>query len=361
MALRIPRSLQRRGGRVLALTALFVALGCRSSSYIRPTAPLTRPWQLCRDPHPFEPCRRADDVEAWLHDPGLKILSVRNTHGGIQGAKVLTLVTSPSLGSAVFRAKWRAESTAAAFNDPRWELTAYWVQKFFLSPHEYVVPPAGGHCFALSDYRKVVDAKAKETFATVPCVFGILSYWLEDGRSLDAAHDQGLLADDNRAYDPELFRDHEAYRRSIADMNLLTYLIHHGDSHPKQFLVAGGFVNPRVYSVDNSISFGPFRNPTVVENWAKILVPALPESKIERLENVSQDQIEGLAAVEQFAVKNGQLASVKPTEPGQRRNLGIRWKGRELQIGLTETEIARFRKNLAKLLFRISQGNIQTF
>src|SRR5688572_23404981 len=143
----------------------------------------TRPARLCRTKALLERCRTAEEVESWLTHPDLEIIGWTATPSGLQGAKVLTL-RAPGMLPVVFRAKWRASSTTSARNSPRRELAAYAVQKLFLEPHEYVVPPTAPHCFPIDEYRKKINPRAKPTWRDVPCVYGILSYWLEDVEDL---------------------------------------------------------------------------------------------------------------------------------------------------------------------------------
>jgi hypothetical protein len=340
----------------VALTALSAGgfIACRSTP--EPAAALSPPTHLCRDAHPVAPCRAAAGVESWLRDPGLAVLGVDDPRNGIQGARVLTLLTQVQ-GGVVFRAKWRPYSTRDGFNDPLRELAAHAIQKLFLDPHEYVVPPAAGHCFPLAFYQLTVDENAKPTFPTVPCVYGILSYWLEDAQSLEDAQERGLLTSDERVFDPARFRKDEAYNRTVAHLNMLTYLIRHADSHPDQFLVAGSSRDIRVYSIDNSVSFGPFENPGVIENWSKVLVPAFPRETLARLEELGKTGFDRLATIEQYAIENGQLVPDSPIVRVKPRREAVRWIGRKLQVGLTRSEINGVRRRLRNLLLRFSPPN----
>ena len=51
---------------------------------------------------------------------------------GQQGARILTLRASVGAQEVVFRAKWRAQSSANILNEPRKELGAHAVQQLFL-------------------------------------------------------------------------------------------------------------------------------------------------------------------------------------------------------------------------------------
>src|SRR6185503_4432576 len=151
---------------------------------------LTQPTRLCVTHTPHRPCRDAAEIEAWLARPDLEIAGVDLTPTGIQGAQVLTLRV-PGPRPIVFRAKWRAHSTSDGRNSPRLELAAHAVQKLFLAPSEWVVPPSAPHCFALDAYRAAVDAGAQATFPQAPCVYGTLQYWLENVQTLPDAEAAG--------------------------------------------------------------------------------------------------------------------------------------------------------------------------
>ena len=295
-----------------------------------------------------------------MRDPSLVVLGAAETPQGRQGARILTLAVPAISGRFVFRAKWRAHSTLSTLSDPRRELGAYAVQRLFLEPHAYVVPPSAGHCFALAAYRRAVDPAARPTFPGVDCVYGMLSYWLEHARSLDDEEDAGLLADDERAFDAALFRRMPSYRDSAADLNVLTFLIEHGDSHPAQFVVGGPVDSPRLYMVDNSLSFGSFRNPTVIEDWSRWLVPSIRRVTWERLRRATASDLSALAVIEQYAIRGGVLVHTAPG-PAQEPEKGLRWAGRELQIGLDAREIARVARRLHALASTIEQGKLATF
>jgi hypothetical protein len=302
-------------------------------------------------------------VEAWLRDSRVRILASAAA-GGTQDAKVLTLAVPEQSGERVFRARWRALDSESLINDPRKELGAYAVAKSFLEPHEYVVPPTSGHCFPLEEYRARVDTKAPPSFEKegVECVFGILSYWLENVAPPKGAREAGVWRKEG-ILDEELFRSDATYRKSVSDLNLLTYLIHHGDSHDKQFLLTKDRPSPRVYTVDNSVTFESVKNPMTLfrEDWSAIRVPELSERSLERLLALSADDWSRLNAIETYRKRDGQLSSAPPDAPIGPPDAGVRWVGLGLQIGLTETEIAGVRHRLSELVNRIRRGEVRTF
>ncbi len=290
----------------------------------------------------------------------MTVLGAAETPQGRQGARILTLALPNQAGGFVFRAKWRAHSTLSTLSDPRRELGAYAVQRLFLEAHAYVVPPSAGHCFALQAYRRHVDAKARATFPGTDCVFGVLSYWLEHARSLDDEEDAGLLTDDERAFDASLFRRMPSYRASAADLNVLTVLIEHGDSHPAQFVVGGRVESPRLYMVDNSLSFGSFRNPSVIEDWSRWLVPSIRRVTWQRLQRVTPAEWSGLAVIEQYEIRAGLLVHTA-TGDAANADAGLRWAGRQLQVGLNAREISRVSRQLRALSARVAAGRMSMF
>jgi hypothetical protein len=318
---------------------------------------------LCTEAAPSRPCNRAQNVEAWLRDSRLRILASAPA-GGQQDAKVLTLALPEQSGQRVFRARWRSLDTESLLNDPRKELGAYAVAKSFLEPHENVVPPTSGHCFPLDNYRAWVDAKAPPSFEKegVQCVFGILSYWLENVADPEGARKARAWRKDG-ILDEQLFQSDASYRKSVSDLNLFTYLIHHGDSHDKQFLITKDDPSPRVYSVDNSVTFESIKNPMTLfrEDWSVIRVPAVSEHSLRRLLGHSASDWSRLNAIESYRKTDGQLVAARLDAPIGPADAGVRWVGLGLQIGLTETEIAGVRQRLAELVKRTRRGELRTY
>jgi len=249
-----------------ATSGWFVLLaGCfaNGSALDEPVVPLTQPTRLCSFAQE-SPCRSPREVEEWLSRNELEILHATEAPQGKQDARVLILAQDDR--RVVFRAKWRALSTAHQLNVPRRELGAHAVQKLFLEPEDWVVPPAAGHCFELDRYRHTVDAKAEATFDDTACVFGFLSYWIENARGVEDAVDADWI-ESEELRESVRFRSDPVYRRSLSNLNLLSHLIDHGDSHPKQFVLSLSNDHLRVFLIDNSIAFSEFRNPSIDHDW----------------------------------------------------------------------------------------------
>jgi hypothetical protein len=335
--------------------------GCGGSTP-QPRVAVSEPSRLCSGAAPARPCLDPREVEQWMVSAPLTILGSDDPPAGKQEAKVLTLAADLPRGHFVFRAKWRAASTAHQLNSPRKEVAAHAVQKLLLAPEDWVVPPAAGRCFPLEPYRRVVDPAAQPSFRGGQCVLGFLSYWLEDARSLDGAEDEDLI-DDDTPLDPETARRSASFRQSVADVNLLAHLISHGDSHPDQFVVTGTREAPAVHLVDNTIAFSHYRNPGLSEewDWSRLQVPAVRKTTTDRMAKLTAADLDRLLVFEQHAVRGGLLvpepqSAAPDTSPG-----GIAWVGDRLQVGLTRKELELLRDKIGRVLAGVASGQVRTF
>jgi hypothetical protein len=306
---------------------------------------------MCARGQDRAPCRTASDIEALLRASDLEIEHAERTSSGRQNARLLTLVASHHGERRRFRAKWRAISTAHGLNDPRKEIIAYEVQKLFLQPADFVVPPAATQCLDLDNYKRRVDARAAETFPRTRCVFGTLSYWLENTQATD------------KVLDAERFKQDALYRRTLADTNLLLYLTSNGDTHPGQFVSVVGPGGRRVYFVDFTISLSNYRNPTLSfdEDWSNLHVPLMPES-IERVRRISDDQLERLAVIEQHERTGNRLVRHHPPTQGTEAHpdVGSWWSNEQLRIGMTRAERDLLRARRDALLTRVERSQSAT-
>lgn len=345
--------------RSILLGAYLATMACSCQAPAR----ITPPTRLCVREAPNEPCRRPEDVEAMMRAPDLAILSSQETPAGRQRARILTVVAQTDQGPVRFRAKWRALSTSHGLNDPRKDLAAYAFQKLFLGPEEYVVPPTVGHCFDITDYRIRMNPKERASFPSVSCVYGTLSYWLEDAKDVADAEKAGWLGG-SRLFDPQRFDQSTTYRRTIADVNLLDHIVGNGDTHPGQFVFTAAGTDPRVYCVDFTISFSPYRSPRLgpPDDWSLLHVPALPRESIDRLRRLQRSDVERLAVIEQYEIRKGQLVSTRPSAPAADLDAGLRWTTRgQLQAGLRTKEIAYAWDRIVRLRDALDRGDITVF
>jgi hypothetical protein len=283
-----------------------------------------------------------------------------DTPSGMQGAKVLTLESDTKGRDVVFRAKWRPQSSSDLINEPRKELAAYAVQKLFLKDDELVAPPTVARCFPLDEYRKFVP-DAPPSFPEVECVFGFLSYWLEDVKTVGSARKDGLLGDGTGIWDAKLFESDPAYRSSVENANLLTYLINHGDAHEEQFVLERAPRGLRAFVVDNSIAFRSIKNPMLLlrQDWSAIQVPKLDKNAVERLRALTDADYAHLRTVSVLEKRDDdELLQLRTWKDEAGEGAAQSWNGSRLRLGLTPGEIALVRGRVGDLLRRSDLANL---
>jgi hypothetical protein len=250
-------------------------------------------------------------------------------------------------GAAPIRVKLRhAEPGADSFNNvPRYDLAAYEVQKLFLDPPEYVVPPTALRMIAGEEYRKYQSGVAP-TFPGSGQVLCVVQYWLNDIK---------VILD---VYDAERFARDPLYARHIGQLNLLTFLIRHGDSNVGNFLIGRDEIGPRVFSIDNGVAFASEASDRGAL-WQGMRVKSLPADAIERLRKVTAETLQQrLGVLAQWQLEDGNFVAVAPGD-NLAANRGVRIKGDVVQMGLTTAEIREVRRQLKTLLARIDHGSIK--
>jgi hypothetical protein len=259
----------------------------------------------------------------------------------------ITLRAEVSFGGApALRVKLRkAEPGADTFNNvPRYDLAAYELQKLFLDPHEYVVPPTALRMVPLADFAKHSPDVAR-TFSAADQVLAVVQYWLNDIK---------VIAD---VYNPTRFAADPVYARYIGQLNVLTYLIRHRDSNVGNFLVGKAETGARVFSIDHGVAFAS-EDSDRGELWKDIRVNQLPADTVERLRQVTPQLLaERLGVLAQWRLEGRSYVPVASGE-NLRENLGVRRRGNDLQMGLTASEIREVHRQLTKLLERIDRGEI---
>jgi hypothetical protein len=259
----------------------------------------------------------------------------------------ITLRADVSFGGAPpLRVKLRkAEPGANSFNNvPRYDLAAYELQKLFLDPAEYVVPPTALRMVPLQDFAKYSPDVAR-TFAGADQVLAVVQCWLSDIK---------VVAD---VYSAERFAADPLYARHIGQLNVLTYLIRHRDSNLGNFLLGNADVGARVFSVDHGIAFASEASDRG-ELWKDMRVNQLPADTVERLRQVTLQLLtDRLGVLAQWQLQDGSYVSV-PRGGNLSENRGVRRSGDELQMGLTKSEIRAVHRLLTKLLERVDRGEI---
>jgi hypothetical protein len=249
-------------------------------------------------------------------------------------------------GAAPLRVKLRkAEPGADEFNNvPRYDLAAYELQKLFLDPAEYVVPPTALRMVPLADFARY-SPEVRRTFPPADQVLAVVQYWLQDVK---------VIAD---VYDPARFAADAAYARHIGQLNILTYLINHRDSNAGNFLIGRQERGARVFSVDHGVAFASIDSDRG-KLWRELRVDALPADAIERLRQLTPQQLnQRLGVLAQWQLRDGRWQAVAPASNLAPRS-GVRRSDDALQMGLTVGEINAIERLLTKLLRDVDRGAI---
>ena len=228
---------------------------------------------------------------------------------------------------------------------PRYDLAAYELQKLFIDPAEYVVPPTALRMIPRADFAKYQPDVAR-TFSSADQVLAVVQYWLSD---------IAVVAD---VLDPARFEADAVYARHIGQLNVLTYLIEHRDSNVGNFLLGKSPTGARVFSIDHGVAFASMDSdrgeaveghpreaacrPIRSRCCAPITLPVLEQ----RLGVLAQWKLEGDRFVPVALGPN-----LSPCR-------GVRREGKDLQMGLTKSEISAVNRLLGRLLQRIDAGEI---
>ncbi|MCG8604983.1 hypothetical protein MJD09_08305 [bacterium] len=285
------------------------------------------------------------DIEKMINYEPFEIIRIR-------GARFKEDLTKRAIlkfeNNRMMQVKWKRSEQGgwSKTDEPRYEIAAYQIQKLFLDPGEFVVPPTTVRAMTLEQYDRL-EPEVKPTFKNTGCVVYVLQYWLEN-------------IDYEDIYNKKRFESDAAYARNLANMNILSYLIQHKSSNVGNFLISTDPQNPRVYAVDNGLAFeGPRGNRG--DEWRKLRVKRLPAKAIERLRAITREALtRALGVVAQFEVSGDLLTLVGPTE-NLDPNKGVVHRSGIIQFGLTDFEIDRVERRLQKLLERVDSGKIEIF
>lgn len=261
----------------------------------------------------------------------------------------ITLKADVSFGGAPpLRVKLRkSEPGADDFNNvPRYDLAAYELQKLFIDPPEYVVPPTALRFVPLADFAKY-SPEVNATFPPASQVLAVVQYWLSDIK---------VIAD---VYDPGRFAADPVYARHIGQLNVLTHLVQHRDSNVGNFLIGRAESGARVFSIDHGVAFASGDSDRG-ELWKDMRVTRLPADTVARLRAITPAVLEEkLGVLAQWQLADGTWAPVPPGANVSPRR-GVRRDGARLQMGLTKLEIHAIQRLLARLLERVDRGEIES-
>jgi hypothetical protein len=335
--------------RRMIVVACLASGSCRCPGREAPEElPISPPSRVCDNPSlsAEEFCMPATRIETWLERTPLRVLDAQVTqHGSSKPLRLRIEVKPKGDKPLAIYAKWKAVPPAGddANNTPRREIAAYRLQKMLASENEYVVPPVVLRCLP-------PDAPIEgEPFPRTRCLLGALAYWLTNVTELSDI-------------DRERLKHDLAYRRNVALLNIFTVLVAQRDSVGQNFLVSTDSRQPRVFSVDNTMTFGRFKyNPISLftSKWLDVRVPTFPRAYVERLRSLRREDFDALAVVSELELKDGMLEPVERSSPPFDRDSGFRWRGNRVQFGLTQTEIDEIEDRRKTLLELVDRGEVR--
>jgi hypothetical protein len=293
-------------------------------------------------PHPVEV------ILDRLMAPELEILNMSQARPLISGDRSAQVLLAGGEGEVPLPAHWKpVRAPGEGFNnEPRYEIAAWRIQQLFLDEEEYVVPPKVLRAVPLTDYEGVREERSPTIRGTNSFVF-ILSYWVQDVTNTDP-------------FDPIRLERDEAYARAWGNVNLLTHLIDHKDSNVGNLLISVDPDRPRFFAVDNDVAWRS-QSSSVGDRWRRLLTNRLPADVVERLRNISTEDLEGtLGVVAEFAIVDGYLEPVAPG-PNLGPNRGVRITEDRVQFGLTAREIRDTEGRIRNVLRDVDRGRIRTF
>jgi hypothetical protein len=281
-----------------------------------------------------------EEIEQLLTDGEFRIIDWRGARKPEDRTQRVAIAFDDTV---VFSVQWaNAPKNGATFNNqPRYELAAYVLQKMFLDPDDYVVPPTVIRSFPL-DFVRAQVPEVRPTFDEAPAsVLVALQYWL-------------LAVTPDNVWDAQRARRDSVYARHFGNLNVLTYIINHGDSNTGNVLLSESTTNPRVYAVDNGVAFTSMPSDRGFI-WRDLLAERLSRATVERLRTITRADLDrALGVLVEFEIRDGQLVAVEPgANMGTGR--GVRRSRNRVQLGLTSQEIQGVERRIRALL-RESNG-----
>jgi len=288
------------------------------------------------------------EIERMMAAPELTIVSAEISRPKAKGD--ITLKADVSFeGKPPIRFKLRkAEPGADTFNNvPRYDMAAYELQKLFLDPNEYVVPPTALRFVSLAEFSKYSPGVVR-TFPGAEQVLAVVQYWLQEVK---------VIAD---VYNAETFATDPVYARHIGQLNIFTDLIDHSDSNAGNFLISRTTPGARVFSIDNGVAFASEESDRG-KLWKDLRVDRLPADTVERLRKITPEVLQqALGVVGQWQLQDGKYVPV-PKGENLSPNQGVRREGDVLQMGLKKSEVSRIARALKNLLEKIDDSDVKTF
>ena len=302
-------------------------------------------WHLVADASDVNIPVPAEEIERQLASEPFGIVAAEISRPKAKGDITLKAEVSFS-GNPPYRVKLRrADPGAETFNNrPRYDLAAYELQKLFLEPSEYVVPPTALRTMPVPELLPYAP-EARPTFRGSDEVLVVLQYWLQEVK---------VVAD---VYDPALFTSDPGYARHVGQLNVLTYLIEHGDANLGNFLASRAEHAPRVFSVDNGVAFAHNESDRS-DVWKYLRVPGLPADTVARLRSLTEETLQQkLGVLGQWRLDDDRWIA-EPPGPNLAPQRGVRQKDGVVQMGLTKSEIAQLDRRRMQLLRQVDERRV---
>jgi predicted RNA methylase len=199
----------------------------------------------------------------------------------------------------------------------------------------------------LAEFQKY-SPDVRPTFRGSEQVLAVLQYWLNEVKVIEDV------------YDPSRFAADPVYARHIGQLNILTFLIEHGDSNAGNFLISRAPQGARVFSIDHGVAFAHNESDRG-ELWKVLRVDRLPADAVQRLRTLTEQDLESrLAVLAQWQLRDGQYVAVPPAG-NVAKFRGVRLEDDVVQLGLTGNELRRIWRQRERLLKEVDNGKITTF
>jgi len=347
---------EKRTGWALALASVFSTLGCAFFSPAAPHKPVE--FRAPASPHGVE------KFPNWSLPPALDFhdLSIaereRNRYelagfgaagGGTTGAEQRVVRLPDVPGDVKLKLKPVPGDLDGVNNSPRKELAAYLIQRLFLDPEDFVVPTTFAYCVDADRWRAEHGETAKLNVKGLDCELVVNALWLKDVTLPDPL------------YDEQRFLTDPAYAYFLSNFNVFTFVIGHRDGRTGNFLVSQDDTRRQVFSIDNGSSFNPWGYNYFVPNWDVIRVAAVRRETVDRLRQLSREDLDFLRVVSQLEVGDDGIARQVPPGPSLDDDEGALMRGRTIQFGLTRSEIDEVWQRIQSLLAQVDSGTLPVF
>jgi hypothetical protein len=140
----------------------------------------------------------------------------------------------------------------------------------------------------------------------------------------------------------------------------MTYIINHQDSNEGNLLTSTDKKNPRVFSVDNGVTFSSPKSNRGAK-WKHIRVKRIRKKTVDRLRAITSDELhKKMGVVAQLELVNGEVKSVV-SSANLNAKKGVRQKGGVIQLGLTTKEIRAVEKKIKYIVKQANKGKYDLF